>query len=268
MVADLTGDGAADLLWMFSEGSLLIPGGKDGLTGKPVALANAGTGKAPARAVAGDFDGDGRIDVLIGGAKGGGLLRNIDGSSFHPMFGQTGEPSYITKAGIADVVLADVNNDGRQDFIYCYPAQGALLFFNRGFASFGFAADMDLLDALPATVTGLQAAAAGDFAGRGVQDLVVVTTAGAVLRIPRDTSEQPGLGISATVVPGLGGPITVGASLEKRRLGSWSVTAGGAPAFLGVREPGPVTLDWVRPDGGKGQAEVIVEEGQAVFQVK
>ena len=61
----------------------------------------------------------------------------------------TGELSYKGNAGAMGGMTGDLNNDGLQDAFF-YSATGSpVVFFNRGFRSFGFANSLDYAAALP-----------------------------------------------------------------------------------------------------------------------
>ena len=55
------------------------------------------------------------------------------------------------------------------------------------------------------------------------------------------------------------GPVTVWARREERSFGVWTVRAGEPGAFIGVEEPGSVTIRWRLPGRKALEKEVIVE---------
>ena len=250
-----------DVVQPFPKGVLLYRG-KGGGAFCPAEPAGklAGNG-AIATAVCGDYDADGRLDILLGGPNGCTLLANRDGRSFREVIRETGELIYISKPKVVAASNCDVNNDGRQDVVLFYPNMGFQVFFNRGFRCFGFANLLDLkhsrLAAAGALARGQSAGAVLDFNGDGAQDVLAVTPAGQVCALLRDTKRGGNLGLTVSLPPGRAGPVTVVGYDGKRCLGARSVAAG-QPALFGKRAKGPITLKWTLGTSGPQSKRVIV----------
>lgn len=212
-------------------------------------------------AACGDFNADGRLDVLLGGPNGCTMLANRDGRTFREVIRETGELIYISKPKVVAASNCDVNNDGRQDVVLFYAGMGFQVFFNRGFRCFGFANLLDLkhsrLAAAGALAHGQLAGTVLDFNGDGAPDVVAVTPAGQVCALLRDAKRGGNLGVTVSLPPGRAGPVTVVGYDGKRCLGARSVAAGRA-AFFGKRAKGPITLKWTLGAPGPQSKRVIV----------
>ena len=193
---DVNGDGTPDLIvgapldsqGGFHAGSARVFSGSDG------AVLWTFSGNAPGeqlgRAVAGagDVDGDGFADLLIGaphaGADAGAaLLRSgADGGLLHTFAGQPG-----SLAGTAVVALGDVDGDGNGDVALSAPAEGA------GAVRIHSGIDGSLLHTLTSAsgaLFGSALANAGDLDADGIDDLIV---------------GQPGTDLSVHVFSGASG---------------------------------------------------------------
>ena len=83
-----------------------------------------------------DFDGDGLLDIMIGGERyegqgrgGGRILRNLGGLKFRDASAECGLPEGL---GGFSCAMADVNNDSFPDIFYVYRGGGLLLNNGKG----------------------------------------------------------------------------------------------------------------------------------------
>jgi len=270
LVADFDGDGLTDVVQPFADGGLFFKGEGGGEFRAP---ANCGDVFADedARAYTGDFDADGLLDVMLTGSYGLYVWRNTGGGRFVEVLDESGEPAYIAKDNNSGGAVGDFNNDGRQDFLVTYGAGGPQLFFNRGFACFGYAAMLAVVesDILPESAYGQQAGLLADLNGDGAQDLTLVLTDGSVWVALREVTGRGALSVSA-VVPadaGSAGPVRVTAEALGRSRGAWNVTPGSA-GFFGLRKPGACTVKWRFPGHPAREKKVFVERGPVALVLR
>ncbi|MBK9752765.1 MAG: VCBS repeat-containing protein [Nannocystis sp.] len=190
-VADVTGDGRADLVSAHSNGSAYVwPGQANGGFGGAVAsfagsldVANI-DGKGHYLLAAADVTGDGRADLVSSHTNGSayvwpGLANGGFGGAV-ASFGGTLDMANLDKSGHFIVDLADVTGDGRADLVsshtngsaYVWPglASGS---FGGAVASFAGSLDMANLDAF-----GHYLISVADVSGDGRADLVSSHTNG------------------------------------------------------------------------------------------
>ncbi len=264
LVADLDGDGLADVLQTGEKGSLLYRGkGKGGFaTARKCAVA---LGKSPSSAFLGDWDQDGRLDVLAAAKDGPRLWHNYGGSGFKNMMSLSAEMAYISKPGGIGGVTCDVNNDGLQDILITYDKMAPQVFFNRGFRSFGHAHTLDLAEKelLPAASDGTRAGTIAELTGDGAQDMALVLRDGDLWVFPRKVEvddDEKVSGVSVALAPGgaFAGPVTVtGWNVNKGRcLGAWNVVPGTQEAFFGAQSGDEITVKWRLP-GGQEQTRTV-----------
>lgn len=261
--ADFDGDGLADILHVFAKGSLLYKGKAEGGYADAKACEIAG-GEGAISACLGDWDADGKPDVFVAGES-CRLWQNMGDGKFTECLNQSGEISYKS-AGAAAVAMGDINKDGWHDLLLLCSEDRPKLFLNCGFRSltfdnrFEFGTENDKI--LPEAGAGQQAGCLADFAGRGSQQMALVLKDGkCVLVSPeRDDYDVGGLQVAVSAKSGCAGPVTVEAMTEYRSLGVWSISAGGAGAFVAIPSPGAVTLKWQFP-GQKPQTKKVILEG-------
>ena len=276
LVADLDGDGAGDILGLFEKGSLLWRGKQGGAGGfEPAMKSLVATGsKGRSSACLGDYDMDGLLDVLTVGTEGCRLWNNRSGLKFVETFGHTGE--MFTTAGPGGIACGtcDINNDGRQDAIIFFDAGIPLMFFNRGFRSFGKSltlTEAGLVEGIAETKDGQQAGVVGDFNGDGAQDMALVLKNGNVMVFLRKTlDDEPPLAVRVVLPLGgpFAGPVTVTGRDGKRCLGAWSVAGGSSDAFFGRPSAGTVTLQWRLPGGKPQERRVTLTDTVVRFAVE
>ncbi len=135
-LADLDNDGVLDVVVANKESANLsiLRGAKDGddyvlaPAGKPVQMLSVGS--EPRDVAAGDIDGDGWVDIATGLSDKVAVSWGMDGVSFM-------SPTYIAeapgcaKAAPVQVVVADVNGDGRSDVaVLSQPAREVLVHYS------------------------------------------------------------------------------------------------------------------------------------------
>ena len=263
-VADFDGDAVPDIVQPFEEGGLFYRGKGKGAfePGRPCGYLY--TGQGPVRVNTGDFDADGLLDLLFAGEMGHFIWLNNGEGQFENIW-HIGEPDYIAKQDDSDAAVGDLNNDGRRDFVIFYNRVALHPFFSRGFAAFGFAAEMDVVkqDLFRAAASGQQTGLLADMNGDGAQDLATVLSDGTVWALFRETEHGPGLCAKVTLPPDAGhaGPVNVTGWEGNRCLGAWSVTPGVSRAFFGKQRPGPIKITWQMPDGRPQERQVILTRG-------
>lgn len=269
LIADFDDDGLADILQPLAKGSLFYKGIKPGAFAVPAACAIA-TGPGPAGSFVGDYDADGRLDVVIAADERCCLWRNLGGGKFADAMRYAGEAAYISKPGAIGGTTCDINNDGRQDIFILYSTQAPQIFFSRGFASFGHAhqpIDLTEINTVPAALDGQQAGLVADLNGDGGQDMALVLPNGELWVLWRDIENTPREGVRVTPVPGASaGPVMVTAVLGKRPLGALNISPG-QEAFFGTSGPGECELEWRIRGKGLQRARVLVKDEPVRFVV-
>jgi hypothetical protein len=266
LVADFDGDGYADILLPAEEGSVFFRATAPGKFAPGVAC-DLKQGKAPATACLGDFDADGRLDVFCVNASGSLLWDNVGGGKFKETFDLTGELAYGAGLRGSDCMAGDFNNDGRQDLAIAYSAGQPMLFFNRGFRTFGNATGINLGwdKLLPEAEKGQASACLADLDGDGAQDLGLALKNGEIWTVFRENSNADCAAMMALATLAVGGPnkgpIAVTGWNGKRCLGAWNVQPGVGQACLGTTEAGAITLKWRLPGGQEQTKEVVLEKG-------
>jgi hypothetical protein len=268
LVADLDGDSIPDILQLFANGSLFFKGKALGQFAAPqpckVAL---GSGRSDA--FLGDFDADGRLDIFTTGDA-TQLWNNRGKGEFVNTMGGTGELSYKGNAGAIGGMTGDLNNDGLQDVSFFSASGAPIIFFNRGFRSFGFANSLDYTVALPDAGNGVQAGCWDDFNGDGILEQVLVLLNGEVCILNFDNGENVGRGVRI-MLPNEGpfqGPLTVTGYRNGRSLGAWNVCAGVSSAFIDRSEAGPLKIAWKLPGQAEQSKEFVLENTPQTFVIK
>ncbi len=271
LVADLDGDNLAEALHIFEKGSLLYKGKGTALFAPAVKLDLSG-GVASQAACLADFDCDGRLDIFAVSEDGSRIWQNEGDLMFKEYIGTSGEIAYISKPNSVDCVAADFNNDGMQDVLISYSNQGAQIFFNRGFRSFGHAHDLDMTEnqLLPQGEGGQRAGCAVDLNHDGAQDMVLGLPDGEIWCFDRSSDDGDPLAAMAALSPThpFKGPATVTGWFGGRLLGAWNVMPGTAEAFFGTREAGIVTVKWQLPGGAAQQQDMQLENKARRFELK
>jgi hypothetical protein len=251
IAADFNGDSFLDVIQPFQKGGLIYLGNKEGGfdAAKPCAVCLGGAG---GRAAVGDFDGDGVLDVLTAGEEGVRIFHGLGDGTFEEALAQSGEVAYKTQPGASWCGVCDFNNDGRQDLFITYRAGPILLYFNRGFRSFGQSPKLEsALEEASEAAKGQQMGVFADFAGVGAQGLVLVMNDGGLWLAENDLGGDDALCVKVRLgkTSPTSGPLSVALWHRNRCLGAGVVYAGGPPAFFGLRDAGAYTLKWRLPGG-------------------
>jgi hypothetical protein len=232
---DLNGDGKRDLVaanYTSSNISVLIGDGLGGF-GTHVDFAAFGN---PFCVALGDLDGDGRLDAVVVTSFGGIDVFRGDG------MGGFGPPTFfqgLSGSLTGDVILADVNRDGKLDVVVGHgPGNQVAVYLGDGHGSFGAPSYF-------ATGTNPMSVAVGDVNGDGKLDVATANFS---------TSNTPGT-VSVLLGNGLGGfgphvDITVGISARAVAMGDVN---------------GDGRLDLVVANAGSQTVSVLLGDGNGSF---
>lgn len=190
VVADFTGDGFPDVVtanWGFSAQniSLLKHNGQTGASAGFLPLVNTNTGLRSESVAAADVNGDGKLDVVVGGGQGNSvvklavMLNNGTGNFAAPVYYDSAPGA---RASSASATLADLDNDGDADLIgggsWDFPGSiskgGYTVRRNNGSGVFGSAEIyyFDIYIFIPVEIR------TGDLNGDGLLDVIGATPSG------------------------------------------------------------------------------------------
>jgi hypothetical protein len=259
-VGDFNNDTIPDVIQPFETERLLYPGRADGsfAPGKPCGVF---TTKGGGAASVGDFDGDGALDVLVAGTGGVCVFHTLRTGRFAETLAVSGEVAYKGQPFASGCGVGDFNSDGRQDLFLTYSDGLSLLYFNRGFRSFGEAPHLEgKLNEISPDKPGVDAAVLADLDGDGAEDLVAVLPNGEIWCGFNDLGGEA-RGLKVRLGPGLpAGPVTVAAWHGKRLLGARQAFRHARPALVGVEDTAVITLKWQLPGRPAQQRKVPVED--------
>jgi hypothetical protein len=263
IAADFDRDGYPDLLLPGAERGALWKGTRDGFDA-PREVTVSG-GPAPCLDVTGDFDGDGSLDIFLAGQEKNSLWENDGAGSFRDVLRHCGSLSYKCPPGVADVIVGDLNHDGRQDLCMAY-GRGALLYhWNRGFRTFAEEGEVRLPGTRVAPgrpPLGQVALTAGDFNGDGSWDLAAVMANGDVYCYFNEQMNMPG--VRLRLAGGLTGPVTASCWTTSNHpvcMGTVSVFGHLPGSYIGVRRPGRYQIRYHLPEAPEQHRQVIVLKG-------
>jgi hypothetical protein len=170
VMADFNHDGIADIAEAVlprdgsQAGILKVSLGEADGSFRPVS-SSAVLGRAPRAIVAGDFDGDGISDLMVGDEDGTLTLFRGDGTG---SFARAGDIAQLDS--VVSIAVADFNQDGRADIAVSDWRGGSVtIFLGTGKGSFRRGWSFRLR--MPGTVARVSAA---DFNGDGIPDLAVI----------------------------------------------------------------------------------------------
>ena len=135
VMADLDGDGKADLAVASGTGVSVLLNNGNGTFGAP---ASYGSGTDPVSVAAGDLNGDGKIDLAVGGANRASVLLNLGNGTFAAAVNYSYAATQYNGSGL--VVIGDLNGDGRPDLAgntLTDPCSAVAVLLNQGDGVFG-----------------------------------------------------------------------------------------------------------------------------------
>jgi len=262
-VADFNDDGAADIVQVSAKGLTFHAGRAEAGAFAPPVRSEVATVADPLVLVCGDYDTDGRLDLVVAGGGGAALLSRDDGRWTNIM-PQTGELAAALGGGSGQgrflaACPSDINGDGRQSVALFDAAAAPGLFFNRGFACFGIARSLLFSQAKGRAAQALgRGQATGilhDLNGDLTPDLLGVDLQQDVWVIQGRPARPRRFGL--TIETGVKGALTVEASIGRRPLGIHVIWLG-RPTTINLPRAGKVTLQWKRRDGTVETRHVIV----------
>lgn len=256
---DLNQNGKADLIQIHTAGLVVRLANDEAGYAAPQVHPYAEIGTPLSLAVA-DFSGDGRLDILACGDRGAAMMLNRD-DAFASLLDATGELAYNIRPGVNAIGIGDHALDGRVDLMLFNIQLPPQIYFNRGFAVFGYDMELDLMedvpDALDAAGSGQQAGLLADLTGNGLQEAVFVTHEGELWLLERDTEGLTPLGATLQAPVSVTGPVPVVLRDGQRTLGA-RIAAPQTPAHVGRRNRGPVQVEWHHPGEANTRSQRVI----------
>lgn len=247
---DFEGLGRPGILQVCEKGAILFRGEPDGFSAATVANRQLRLPKQTGIAL-GDFNGDGRLDVVLVGNDQIAFLLNRGDDTFLDMSRGTGETAYAGPQHKNLAAVWDGNGDGTVEPVVRSPDRYPGIYFNRGYFSFGYSNDRMIEETDPelglstALSDGQTAGTTGDVNGDSLADAIFLTPEGAVVAVPSvsgaSTSRPASLDVA--LPPSSVQPTLVTAYHGKRCLGARWVLPG-VPANFALPTLMPVKLVW------------------------
>jgi hypothetical protein len=167
-IDDVNGDTKPDIIVLTGPGVTTLIGKGDGtFTVGPSSATNLGLipGQAEAQALTGDFNGDGKKDLLVDGT----VLLGVGDGTFTVGSAVTNDPTVSFENSVPSAAVGDINNDGKLDIVVSQPGFVAL-FYGRGDGTFSAGPRYaSLPDFMQATIT--------DIDGDGNPDILLGSSA-------------------------------------------------------------------------------------------
>ncbi|MGD0900604.1 MAG: VCBS repeat-containing protein, partial [Thermoguttaceae bacterium] len=269
LVADISDKGLPDIVQFYAGGLACWTAAGDGF--KPAVVTTLPLKGLPSSAVAGDYDGDGLLDLVVSGETGTTMLSRRFGDTWNDMLGDTAELEYhgtLNGTPVVNTVACDINRDGRQGVALLYRTGFApKIFFNRGFGCFGYGRTLDLgsLDepAAKAMGQGVQAGTVVDLNEDGAPDLFVADTEGGVQVLYGKTEDRRPV-VQLALPDTEQSPLTVRVIAGKRLLGM-HVVQPGFPAITGLESKGPILLEWTDRSGAKQSKKEVILKSKSII---
>ncbi len=273
-VADFNGDGIIDIAQPFSKGVLFYQGNKDGTF---QAGANKSVVSLPKDMLAlnvADIDADGQLDFIVTARTGTIILRNAGNGNFSPVLRALGGMRDATRSSL-ECSPIDYDNDGRIDLFIRYQGLMPQALINCGFSKFIQSGNLSLAGVETKDADGKVLApawqmacaddmkdeqgalAVGDFNGDNVEDIVLVGQPGNKIWLLTADNAAGKLALNVTLPATSAGQQVVVAYTGKRCLGARLIEPG-KPAFFGIANKGPITLQWTTTDGIAHSKKVVV----------
>jgi len=184
MVGDFTGDERVDVCLL--RGSLLLMPGP--LTPKPLAREILPASEQSVWAAPADWDGDGDLDIYVGGVGSGRLLRNNGRGRFEDVMSSTAELAELHGETLGGTWI-DLDGNGLPDLLLCMVGAGVKIFLNTGQGRFMDATGLCDLP-LPRDATPV-AVSACDINGDAAPDLCVLLADGRFRVLANRWHERP-----------------------------------------------------------------------------
>jgi hypothetical protein len=164
LVADLNGDGRADILYS-AGGGVILRNTPNGFTEDRGTVKYKAGGVAPAAA---DMDGDGKVDLFVPQPGGGRLFRNDGNWKFSDVTADAGDLAKFT-TNATSAAWVDLGKKGKPDLLVACMGGANKLFRNLGGGKFK---DATAEIGLDRKVLNSRAVAAGDVNKDGVVDVI------------------------------------------------------------------------------------------------